>query len=324
MDLKRLINRFYPTGFLFLCGLIVIIYGAIGFLYVQQGIKQKDFNEQIIKLSAVVEKGLPKSGELQREYEAVLQALTPMSDTEAIARLVDMAGKNGIDVSEGAAKFLVPSAKIHEKQVEGSTYRIISFTNIIVQGDHDNVIAFLTDLDSGTTLPNMVLTKMVISKVETPYTGEEETRRLEFLAVADAVKEMIADNAIETILAPISYLDGLATNYMGDAPETEEIFEGFPDNTTPAEIKGYTGNLTPRNGFVLYQHDKILLSDPSQYVTVDYINTPTTRYYYTCEPNGFVRQFNGPNVTTATEFFDTELIKSELKIIFDVDIYTKS
>jgi hypothetical protein len=322
LDYKKLLNRFYPTGFLFLCGLLVIIYAALGFLYMQQGSRQDELETQINALTIVLAKPPPKKGELENERDAVLEKLKPITDVEAIALLVDIASKSGIDISETAGKFIVPSASINQQQVGSSQYRVITFSNIVVQGDYEDLIAFTSDIDSGTTMENMVLTRMITSEVETVYSGEEERRRTELQMVINAVKDMMAANNLLSIPNPLNVQGEFASNLMGDNPETETVFEGFPDIFTSPAQKGYTGELTPRDGYVLYGHDLIAPEDPSQYITVSYITDPVLEYYYTCESDGTVRQWDGPDTTEATEYFGTELSKIETRAVIDIVIYT--
>ena len=40
------------------------------------------------------------------------------------------------------------------------------------------------------------------------------------------------------------------------------------------------------------------------YGTNKYLSMDTTQYYYTCESDGSIRQFDGADVTTATEYTD--------------------
>jgi len=143
--------------------------------------------------------------------------------------------------------------------------------------------------------------------------NEREARRTEKYLVSLAVREMMADNGLSAIPAPLDYAGGMATNGMGLTLTT-----GFPDNTTIVADKGYTGDGTPRDGYLLYEHDGISTDNTTQFETVSYIAMPTTKYYYTCEADGTVRQFDGPDVTTAKEYRDTELVAT-----LDVALYSK-
>jgi len=321
--LINLITRFRQTGVLFLIGLLLIMYIAFGFVYFQQGTQQKEFEEQITKLNAIVARKLPSSEELQAQYDEVNSSLAPMSDSAAIARLVSIAEESGIDVGEESGKFRVPSAAYSQVQKGGGTYQLTSFKNIRVQGDYDNIQAFLSDLDSGRTLEIMVLTRVVLSEIEVVYTGTDAARRAEFRSVESAVARMMADTNPAELPNPITFSDGVATNLMGDDPETIDTVEGFPDITTTAAERGYTGIGSPRDGYVLYGHDKISTTDTTSFEAVNYIDILTTQYYYVCSPDGTVRQFSGPNVATAIAYLSSVGAKIETVASVDVEIYTK-
>ncbi len=323
--LRKITTRFGTTGALFLGGFILIIYIALGFLYFQQGTEQKKLREQIVKLGAVLARPLSSTEELQAQYDNVTSSLVPIPDKAAIELLVSIAERSGIDVTKESGKFRVPPATYSQTKVGGGTYQLISFKKIYVQGDYDSVMTFISILDSGTepALKNMVLTRVAFNQKVVKVGAEEIERRAEFRAVVDAVKAMMSDNNLRTLPHPLSFVTGTATNLMGDDPDTEWAVEGFPDITTTAAEKGYTGNLTPRDGYVLYKHDKILKDNPAEYQTVNYLATLKTKYYYTCEADGKVRQWAGSNVVIAMEYAGSEESEVELQVEVDVDIYTK-
>ena len=310
-------------GVMFLIGLVLITYIAFGFLYWQQGGQQEELEKRITDLSLVVARPLPSGEKLQAEYEEVNTALAPMTASEAIATLVGIAERNGIDVGQSAGKFHVPSVSVREVKVGGGTFQVLSFGGVRVQGDYDSVMAFISDLDSGKTLPTMVLTVVTTSEAEITYSGEEKARRDEFRTVAAAVEAMMADANLYWIPNPMSFAGGVAVNLMGDDPDTEDTVEGFPDITTTAVEKGYTGTGSPRSGYVLYGHDAISTDNSTQFETVSYINMLTTNYYYTCENDGRVRQFDGADVRIAKEYLSGEKSKIEIVATVTVVIYTK-
>ena len=131
--------------------------------------------------------------------------------------------------------------------------------------------------------------------------------------MSGAVIEMMANNGLTEIPNPLNYDGGTATNDM----------MAFTDNTTTAAEKGYTGTGTPKDGYVLYQHDQISTDNTTEFETVSYITIQNTQYYYTCEADGRVRQFDGPNVTTATEYFSSEEVDIKTVAVLNVDLYTK-
>ena len=175
--IKNLLIRFRQSGVLVLIGFFLIIYIAFGFVYWQQGSEQRELDEQSAQISLIVAKPLPGKEKLQEEYDKVNDALTSITDSgDAIAKLVGIAEKNGIDVNPDSGKLVVPSAHVEEEKVGGGTYQVFSFTNISVQGDYSNVMAFISDLDSGETQETIVLKKVTISQIEVKGEGEEEAR----------------------------------------------------------------------------------------------------------------------------------------------------
>ena len=320
---KTLITRFWPTGVLLIMGFIVIIYIALGLVYFQQNSKQKELDRQILQLDTVLARPLGSAEEVQQKYDEVNRLLAPMSDSDAIAMLVSIAEQSGIDISDESGKLRIPSAAFSQEKIGGNTYQLMCFRNVYVQGSYDNVMAFISNLDSGATKETMVLKRVSTSKVEFTFTGVEGDRRAEFRNVASAVLDMMNDNGLLKIPNPMSSADGTATNLMGDNPDTPGMVEGFPDIITTAAEKGYSSNATPRGGYVLYMHDKISMDDTTRYQTVNYFSTFTTKYYYTCEADGTVRQWDGPNVSRAKEYVGSEKSTMETKILVDIDIYSK-
>lgn len=73
---------------------------------------------------------------------------------------------------------------------------------------------------------------------------------------------------------------------------------------------------------MLYGHDKILVADTDQFENVNYIDLPSTSYYYTAEADGRVRQFDRSDLSTAIEYTEIELTKIETVAFVDVDIYS--
>ena len=175
--IKNLLIRFRQSGVLLLIGFFLIIYVAFGFVYWQQGSQQRELEEQVAKVSGIVAKKLPDKENLQAEYDDVNDALTLITDSsDAIEKLVGIAEKSGIDTDSD--KLRVPSATVREEKIGGGTYQVFSFKNISAQGSYDNVMAFISDLDSGETpeTKTMVLKRVTINQTEVKGEGEEETR----------------------------------------------------------------------------------------------------------------------------------------------------
>ncbi|MFC2004000.1 hypothetical protein ACFLUK_00425, partial [Chloroflexota bacterium] len=179
--IRFLLSKLRRTGVLILIGLILIIYIALGFVYLQQAPQQSEVKQETSKLSAILARSLPNGEELKAEYEDVNQALAPMADSaDYIAMLVRIARESGIDTNPDTGKFTVPPVTFSQVKMGGNTYQLISFKGIHVQGDYNDVMAFTSDLDSGEfmldsdniTRKTMVLTRVSTSEVNTEASGE--------------------------------------------------------------------------------------------------------------------------------------------------------
>ena len=106
-------------------------------------------------------------------YYEVNLALAPMTASDAIAILVGIAEGSGIDINPNAGKLRIPSAAIRQVKADGNTYQVLLFTNIQLQGDYEDVMAFISDLDSRKTLKTMILKRVSISQVD--VYGKTET-----------------------------------------------------------------------------------------------------------------------------------------------------
>jgi len=108
--------------------------------------------------------------------------------------------------------------------------------------------------------------------------------------VQTTVMAMMVDNDVTYLPNLIDYAGGTATNDI----------TAFPDSTTASD-KSYTGIGASKAGYVLCSHD-LIGTDTATFNTINYVVTSQTTYYYTCEADSTVRQFDGPDVATATEY----------------------
>lgn len=267
-----------------------------------------------MKTMVVVNKPLPSMEDLQAKYDDVNEALAPIEIPEALAAIVEIAEKSGIDVSPESRKFQInPPGRSGQKKIGEGTYQVLAFNNIKAQGDFDAVMNFVSDLDNGATLKTMILKNADFKWVQLNLDEKEKARRAEFRAVIQAVAEMMSENNLEAIPRPVASGEDLAVNDMA----------AFPDVATTIQSKGYTGTGTPRGGYLLYEHDRIIADNTTEYETVSYIDVPFTEYYYTCEADGSVRQFDGPDLETATEYLGSEEAVFETVATVSVDLYTR-
>lgn len=312
--MQEILARIRRMGFLVALGVCVIIYIGLGFVYMQQGPKQKDLEEKIMKTMLVVNKPLPSMEELQAKYDAVNKALEPMETPEVLERIVDIARQNGVDVTPESGKFhIAPPSGPSSRKMGERTYHVLTFSDVRAQADFETMMNFISDLDTGKTVETMILKNVELSWIQLQLEQEEAMRRAEFSAVIQAVSDMMENNSLDMIPEPINYEDGVAVNDM----------TAFPDVTTTAREKGYIGAGTPADGYVLFEHDRIPTDNTSDYQQVSYIPQTFTEYYYTCEADGTVRQFDGPEVEEATEFFGSEETVYEVMARFAIDLYSR-
>ena len=132
--------------------------------------------------------------------------------------------------------------------------------------------------------------------------GEEEAAETELHNIQLAVTSMMLENGITRIPNPLAINDllvGEQTNLMGVDPV---LGGGFPDNTSNAtdgdkltDPEGYTYDFAvDKVGYVLYGHDINAKDDPDtdDTIRVNYVTVATTAYYYTCQADGTVQQWD--------------------------------
>jgi hypothetical protein len=313
--MENLLARVQRMAFVIFLGLCLIIYVGLGAIIIQQLPKQKDLKEKIDKTMVIVSKPLPDLSKLRAEYDAANAALAPLTVEEALEIIVGIAESNGLDVDPAAGKLTIPPpAKPAQTKIGEGTYYIQTFERIAVEGNHDSVMAFINDLDVGESKENIILRRADVTKREVRFFGDEAERRVEFHLITEAVAEMMADNGLLEIPGPLAAAGGNATSDMG----------AFPDALTTAAAKGYSGTGEAKDGYLLVQHDRISTDNGTEFETVDYIDLTSTVYYYTCEADGTVRQFDGPDVATATEFFGSEVVVPETVASLSIDLYSKT
>ena len=182
--IKNLLIRFRQSGVLLFIGFLVIIYISFGFVYWQQTMKQKDLKENNTNISNIVTKPLADKEQLKTNYDNANIALAPMTDSDAIAKLVKIAEKSGIDISPDSDNLIIPSAVPREEVVGEGNYKIWTFKNISVQGDYDSVMTFISDLDAGMTQQTIVLKRLTIDQFETTNVNEDFEEEIETEAKA--------------------------------------------------------------------------------------------------------------------------------------------
>jgi hypothetical protein len=236
--------------------------------------------------------------------------------------IVQEAEKTGIDIAESSDKFSIPPPNKSVLTKLGTTsLQVTSINGIKVQGSHEAVMAFIKKLNEGSVLPNLILKRVTFEEVAMLDPTEEDARIAEWFVVKDAVALMMSDNKLSMIPKPAwAYAAGRATNNMAQFPDTMSGWAGAEDGklTDPSGVTYLVGD---KGGYLLWGHD--VKADARVSDLVNYIKVSSTKYYYTCEANGSVRQFHGPNIATAKEYSTVLPPGFETRVFIDLDLYTK-
>ena len=134
--------------------------------------------------------------------------------------------------------------------------------------------------------------------------GETEARTVEYNTVRTAIVAMMVENGIAEIPHPINYAGGAATNDMTAFPDSTSgdwLATPVLGKKTDPDGTDYAAGDGP--GYLLYGHDITGGGTAPATGTVNTVSTNPMTYYYTCETNGDIRQFdNATDLTAAHEF----------------------
>lgn len=304
-------------GVLIFGGFLLLIYAGLIIVYLQQDTKQTELEIQISRTQAIVNKRMSDPTELEAEYRDVQARLEPLTRDEAIARVVAIAAKHGVNIDPDAGNLIIPPASIKTGtgKVGSGSYQVISFADIRIQTAYGNMMSLVGDLDAGTSEETIVLTSLNIRSRDGGGSGTEQlARAAEFGRVEAAVAAMMAANNLTTIPNPVNYAGGVASNSMTAFPDPASGWLGSPGGKTfDADGSAYGTGDAP--GYVLYDHDDE--ADGSTGGSADYIDASRTTYFYTCEADGTIRQF-----VTADRSDEAEAAPSEVTAVLSVDIYS--
>ena len=159
---KQLKARFWALIMPILIGLFLIIYAGMGVIYFQQQQEQSDLEVLIDQRQATVSQPVELSEEEKAKYEAAQQAIpTTLVNEDDIRKFREDLIEQIQDISEepqsdvDITSFTYNDGLKAEKVGE-SNYQVMLF-QINIKGDHDNVMAFISILDSMTELKTFVL-----------------------------------------------------------------------------------------------------------------------------------------------------------------------
>ena len=127
--------------------------------------------------------------------------------------------------------------------------------------------------------------------------GEEEARRAEFHNVSSAIIALMTDTGITAIPNPVNEAGDVAVTDMTTFPDSTSV-GGSADKAADASDVAFTAVDDP--GYLLYEHDGTGGGVAGPYV--NYVTMTQTTYYYTCESDGTVRQWDGAEPSTGTEY----------------------
>ena len=139
--------------------------------------------------------------------------------------------------------------------------------------------------------------------------GEEESRRVEYNTVRLGVTALMVENDLTDIPDPSHlFADNVATNDMDEFPDTTATLadKGADADFVAAAI--LAGDITAEVlGYLLYGNQIVIDVDrdtdyDAGVDSIGPVNTVSTNpleYYYTCETDGTIRQFNMADLTSA-------------------------
>lgn len=140
--------------------------------------------------------------------------------------------------------------------------------------------------------------------------GEDEARRAEKHNVESAIVALMTENALSEIPNAIVYSSGtdVAVNDMTAFPDPDSNATNEGKERDPGGTLYEFGSADPDiEGYLLYGHD-IEGSDTGgsdNDARVNYVTMTSTKYYYTCEKDGTVRQWSCPDTSDPyNEFTD--------------------
>ena len=139
-----------------------------------------------------------------------------------------------------------------------------------------------------------VLAAVVIPNVQRFIgAGEGEARDTEFANIQTAVSAMMVDNGISSLPTPVT---ATATQNMALFPDTSPTADGGL-GAKDEDVLGIDYVLLDKDGYILYQHDRIADADPAASLT-NYVATATTAYFYAADTAGTVSQWDDAVKTT--------------------------
>jgi hypothetical protein len=254
-----LLSRSGRLVFLVLIGLVVIIYVALGFLFIQQGPIRDNLAQQITQIETVVNKPLASIEKLRTDNARINETLALVSSQVILDKVTATARESGINIEPAAGYFTFPAAGSPRTLKVGTrNYRVIAFSGITVKGEYNQVMGFIKRLDSGQVLPNLVLKMVSIEDVETAVANADPAGLAEYNKVKTALTALMTDNALYYIPNPsFYYAGGKATNDMSLFPDTASEWTGlnnYDKTKDPQGLLYVTGEKQREESFYLWEN----------------------------------------------------------------------
>ncbi len=173
---QSIVTRLRHSGVILIVGFLVITNVALVILYLTQGPKQSEINNQIVSANRLLANPLPSDREMQAQYGEVQASLASVTGKDAFNIIVGIARNSGIDVSPDSSKLTIPSFQVRKEKIGDSAYEVLSFKGIKAQGDQNSLMTLISNLDSGKTYKTMVLKKVSVNQTEVKGGAKEETK----------------------------------------------------------------------------------------------------------------------------------------------------
>lgn len=119
--------------------------------------------------------------------------------------------------------------------------------------------------------------------------GKEEAADTEFANIQTAVIAMMTDNELSLLPTPVIS----STNDMSAFPDSASVC-GIADQKEQDTLGGTFTAGQDKNGYLLYQHDRVADLSATDNLT-NYVATQMTTKYYTVDEYGTIYRHDGPN-----------------------------
>ncbi len=172
---QPLTARFWGLVMPILIGLMVIVLIGLAVFYFQEKRGQSALEEQITEYKNLINLYTEPTEELKSRYKEAEDVLHSTESTEDVTLAVlNLAEAHGFDVSAESTEISFGATGVKPEKIGGSNYDVITL-QLTISGDHEKVMAFISDMDLMPTLKSLVVRSLTINQ-----TGEETSAELKF------------------------------------------------------------------------------------------------------------------------------------------------